>query len=287
MLSIRTNTAAISAINAITSSTAAASSAQTQLSTGYRINSAEDDAAGLQIATRLKAEASGTSVAQQNIMNGISMMQSADGLASTMVSIFSKMKDLATQAADGSSSQADKLALQGEFNALYGDAWSTVETPYAGQYLLAEVETNGVTHPEKLISPVVLQIGAASSATMTVDVSDSLANAEFESFKYGSSDLPTVLTENASTAIDNMSSAIDAWSSFQSAVGAVSNTLQSAYNVNANLLQNTQVAAGRITDTDYAAETAAATSAQMLTQAGTAILKQSNALPSLILSLLQ
>src|SRR5471030_1333515 len=100
MLSIRTNNAAIAAANATNDASRAANTAQTRLATGYRINSAQDDAAGLQIVTRLKSQTSGMAVAMRNVLNDISLMQVASGTVDSIVTLFGRMHDLAIKAAD-------------------------------------------------------------------------------------------------------------------------------------------------------------------------------------------
>jgi flagellin len=118
MLSLHTNAAALSAQNSISRTQDNLSTSMTRLSTGFRINSAMDDAAGLQIATRLKAQTSGMAVAMRNTQNSISMMQTAEGALDETSNILVRMKDLATQAADGSSTDADRTAMQAEYDSL-------------------------------------------------------------------------------------------------------------------------------------------------------------------------
>ena len=281
MLSLHTNSASLSAVNAVSNASRAQSTAATRLSTGYRINSAMDDAAGLQIATRLRAQSSGMMVAQRNIQNGISLMQVADSVAGDMIAVFSRMRDLALQAADASTTQTDKAALQSEFVALYEQAWSTVSTKFAGQYLF--VSTGG-PEDDKFSRPINFQIGASSADVITPDLVTPATETN-SSLPYSTADLADVLTAHASQAIDQMTTSIDVWSNFQSAVGAVGNMLEHAYNNLATTLTNTQTATGRITDTDYASETANETASQMLMQAGTSMLKQSSSLAQLTLSL--
>src|SRR5690242_8714403 len=117
MLSLHTNAAALSAQNSITRTQSSLSTSMTRLSTGYRINSAMDDAAGLQIATRLKSQTSGMTVAMRNTQNSTSMLQTAEGSLEEVNNMLTRMKDLATQAADASSSAADKTAMQSEYDA--------------------------------------------------------------------------------------------------------------------------------------------------------------------------
>ena len=107
MLSLHTNNAALAAQNSISRTQSNLSTSMTRLSTGYRINSAMDDAAGLQIATRLKTQTSGMNVAMRNTQNSISMLQTAEGALDETTNILTRMKDLATQAADGSEASAD------------------------------------------------------------------------------------------------------------------------------------------------------------------------------------
>ena len=282
MLSMRTNVASLSAQNALTRAGVSQVSAATRLSTGYRVNSAMDDAAGLQIATRLAAQSSGMTMAMRNIQNGISLMQVADSVAGSLVDIFSRMHDLAIQAADGSSTKADKVALQEEFGAMFDQAWEVVSTTYNGEYLFVDT---GAASSDKFMRPLNFQIGDSSSDVMTANFRDSLIQT-LPSFKYGDTDLLDILTAHASEAIEDMSSAIDSWASFRSAAGAVANTLAHASNNLGNMLTNTRAATGRVMDADYATESANATSSQMLMQASTAMLKQSSSASRLTLSLI-
>ena len=283
MLRLRTNSSALAAIRAADKSSRIAAAAQTRLSTGYRINSAMDDAAGLQIATRLKSQTSGMSVAMRNVQNGISLMQVASGAVDSIISIFSRMHDLAIQAADASSTQTDKAALQEEFVGLFQEVWNEVGTKFNGEDLFISQPPN---NHAKLFFPVQMQIGEGSANSMTVNLQPQMLGT-FNSLKYDNNDLETILTQNASAAIDDMADAINSWSTLGSAMGAISNRLEHVYQNLANISANTQAATGRIMDTDYASESATATSAQMLEQSSTAMLKQSNSVPSLILSLVQ
>lgn len=281
MLSLRTNSAALSATNAIDQSSRAASVAMTRLSTGYRINSAQDDAAGLQIATRLKAQTSGMAVAMRNTQNDISLMQVAEGAVDTIITLFGRMKDLAIQAADGSTTAIDKEALQTEFVSLFAEVWHGVETKYNGEDLFISTPPN---NHAKLWYPVQMQTGESSRSVMTVDLQPALIGT-LDSLNYTNADLDVVLTQNASQAIENSANAIDRWAALRSEMGAVSNRLEHVYNNLTNISTNTKNAEGRIMDTDYATESAAATSSQMLVQAGTSMLKHAQQMAQLTISL--
>jgi flagellin len=203
------------------------------------------------------------------------------------------MKDLATQAADGSSSSDDKTAMDSEYNSLT-DELSNIfsNTSFGGTKLLS---ADG-----KLSTGVTFQIGADSSETMTADFSTELskvtgtdgiagANADF-SASGSTTSTGTVLsgtTTGANSAIGSLNTAIDAVSTLRSKLGAVSNRLDHVYNNLSNISSNTQAAAGRIMDVDFATESSSMTSNQMLMQAGTAMLKQTNSMSSMVMSLLQ
>ncbi|GGC74395.1 flagellin N-terminal helical domain-containing protein [Undibacterium terreum] len=292
MLSLHTNAAALSAQNSIGSTQSKLSTSMTRLSTGYRINSAMDDAAGLQIATRLQAQTSGMAMAMRNTQNSISMMQTAEGSFDEVTNMLVRMKDLATQAADASSTAADKTAMQSEFDALTNELSNVMgNTTFGGTALLKD--TSGTL---STAGGVNFQIGASTSEKMTIDVSGSIAtlhasllaaSAEYSSSGTASTATGAELTGAASATIDLLSTAIDDVGTVRSALGAASNRLDHVYNNLSNISTNTKAASGRIMDVDYASETSNMTSQQMLMQAGTAMLKQSNSMSSLVMSLLQ
>jgi len=292
MLSLHTNAAALSAQNSISRTQTSLSTSMTRLSTGFRINSAMDDAAGLQIATRLKTQTSGMNVAMRNTQNSVSLMQTAEGALNETTNILNRMKDLATQAADGSSTAADQTAMQKEFDSLT-DELSNIfgNTKFGGTSLIA---TGG-----KMTAAITFQIGASSGEKLSVNFNTELAQAVTDitaatggagTFSQAGTAMVapgTQLTASANAAIDQLATAIDSVGALRSKLGAVSNRLDHVYNNLANISTNTKNATGRIMDVDFASESATMTSSQMLLQAGTAMLKQSNSQSSLVLSLLQ
>ena len=290
MLSLHTNAASLSAQNSLSSTQSKLSTSMTRLSTGFRINSASDDAAGLQIATRLKSQTSGMAVAMRNTQNSVSMLQTAEGGLDEVTNILTRMKDLATQSADASSSTDDQTAMQKEFDSLT-DELSNIfsNTKFGGTALLS---TTG-----KLSTAVTFQIGADSSEKMTANfttelVTNTHANIKLAATAFSAAGASTAagseITGTAANAtIGTLSTAIDNVSSLRSKIGAVSNRLDHVYNNLSNISTNTQAAAGRIMDVDFATESAKMTSSQMLMQAGTAMLKQTNQMSSMVMSLLQ
>lgn len=283
MLSLQTNNAGLAAMNALSRAGRAQAIAATRLSTGYRINSAMDDAAGLQIATRLASQMAGTQTAMRNIQNGISLMQVADGVVDGMTTLFGRMRDLALQAADGSTTKADKEALQSEFTQLYRQTWEVRNTMYGGQNLFIDHAGSDA----KFGSPLSLQIGAESSNVLVADFTDALNNIATGFVYTDPTDFVDLLTDHASEAVDDMTKAVNALASARSAFGAVGNRLEAAYQSAANLNTNTTAAKGRIVNTDYATESANQVTSQMLMQSSTAMLKQSNSVLQMTLSLLQ
>ena len=301
MLSLHTNNAALSAQNSISRTQTNLSTSMTRLSTGFRINSAMDDAAGLQIATRLKVQTSGMSVAMRNTQNSISLMQTAEGALDEVTSILNRMKDLATQSADDSSTQNDRDAMQKEFDTLT-DELSNVfaNTKFGGTELFKNAQAGaGAVGDGKLTGALTFQIGAADTETMTGDFTAELQTAagsiatsaaNFSDTNAAPGVAGAELNTSAAlanTAIGRLTTAIDDVSALRSKLGAVSNRLDHVYNNLSNISSNTKNATGRIMDTDFATESATMTASQMLLQAGTAMLKQSNSQSSLVLSLLQ
>ncbi|MCS0629878.1 flagellin [Telluria mixta] len=290
MLSLHTNAASLSAQNSLSRTQSALSTSMTRLSTGYRINSSMDDAAGLQIATRLKAQTSGMAVAMRNTQNSTSMLQTADGALGEVSNILVRMKDLATQSADASSTTDDKDAMQSEFDALGNELNNIMKnTTFGGKALLS-----GGT----IASSMTFQIGASSSETMTLDLSaagtvgsvadlDTALGAVTAKYAAPGATAGTELTSAPTTAMDNVKAALDKLGATRSALGGAANRLDHVFNNLSNISTNTQNATGRIMDVDFATESSSMTSNQMLMQAGTAMLKQTNSMSSMVMSLLQ
>ncbi|CAH0269732.1 Flagellin [Massilia sp. Bi118] len=290
MLSLHTNNAALSAQSSLSKTQTSLTTSMTRLSTGYRINSAMDDAAGLQIATRLKAQTSGMAVAMRNTQNSTSMLQTAEGALDEVGNMLVRMKDLATQASDASSSSSDKTAMQAEYDNLGKEIQNIMSnTKFGGQTLLKS---------GTISSSITFQIGADSSEKMTLDLSADMGasgtvlTALGSASAYAGATASTAaagveLTSSANATINLISTAIDKISSVRSSLGATANRLDHVYNNLQNITSNTKAATGRIMDVDFASESADMTSNQMLLQASTAMLKQTNSMSSMVMSLLQ
>ena len=265
MLSVHTNYSSLVAQNSVNKNNSLLSTAMERLSTGLRINGADDDAAGLQIANRLNANVVGMTTASRNVNDATSMLQTADGALDELTNIAERQKELATQAANGVNSTADMTALNDEFQALTTEAARIMDkTEYAGNNLF-----------DKLNAGVSFQIGADSAEKLTVTVAD-----------------PTAVTgdltsqANATTAIDTINTYIDEIGSARSTLGANINRLEHTASNLANVTENTTAAAGRIMDADFATESAAMTKNQLLVQAGTNVLSKANQNTGLVMGLL-
>lgn len=298
MLSLHTNASSLSSLNSLQKSGSKLAVAQTRIGTGYRVNSAMDDAAGLQIATRLQAQSSGMAVAMRNAQNSISMLQTGDALLGEIGTILTRMSDLAVQAADGSYNQADRNAMHEEYVSLSKEVSSIMNNgQYAGEALFRYVVP--ASDSGKLGSgPIRFQIGDSAAETIVEDFRNSLGdingalyfsidNGRLFGFPPDGPNTELSVQASASQMIGTLAQARDAVQSLRSRFGALGNRLQFAYDNLSNMRTNTQNAEGRIMDADYASEAATATKYQMLMQAGTAMLKQSSSLSQLVTSLVQ
>ncbi|GIU41527.1 flagellin [Shewanella algidipiscicola] len=269
MLSVHTNYASLVSQNAVNKSNDLLTNAMERLSTGLRINSASDDAAGLQIANRMNANIRGMETAGRNISDATSMLQTADGALEELTNIANRQKELATQAANGVNSSTDMTALNAEFQQLILESERIMgETTYAGNDLMA-----------KLTGGVDFQIGAGTAEKLSVTMTDPVV------IDKAAVDLTT--TAKASAAITAVDKYIDAVGVSRSELGANINRLgHTAANLT-SITENTKAAAGRIMDADFATESAHMTKNQMLVQAGTTILSSANQNTGLVMGLLR
>ncbi|MEQ6292063.1 flagellin [Vogesella sp. GCM10023246] len=304
MLSLHTNAASLSTMSALAGTQKDLSTTMQRLGTGFRINSAMDDAAGLQIATRLNAQVSGMKVAMRNTQNDISMLQTGEGALGEVTNILTRMKDLATQSADGSSTVKDQDAMQAEYDALGRELNNIMtNTTFGGTALLTGSQTGTGTAANtalatvggKFSGTINFQIGAASAEKLTFDASKQVGDLDWAvqgvSATYKTPAAATLGTEinaaNANATIDKLATALDSVGTLRSSMGAVANRLDHVFNNLNNISNNVSQAKGRIMDTDYASESATMTTKQMLLQASTSMLKQSGSMSSMAMSLLQ
>ncbi|WP_318366082.1 lateral flagellin LafA [Enterobacter sp.] len=295
MLSINTNAASMAAVNAINTSNASLSQSMERLATGNRINSSADDAAGKQIANRLNAQASGMSVAQRNISDATAMLQTADGMFDEMNDILGRMKDLSTQAANGTYSDDDRAAMQSEFDELGQEMSDMLQnTTYGGTNLF-----NGPSGLFSSTSGVTFQVGSESTDQMTVNISSDLtglvsdlsdlsaAFSDDQAGTAGTSGTELMSSASATATISAIQGAMTDIGKIQSTLGASINRLNDTAANLQSMQDNTNVAIGNIMDTDYALEASNMSKEQVLMQTSISMLKQSNSMSGMVSSLLQ
>jgi flagellin len=265
--------------NALTVNGRAMSKTMEQLSTGKRINSAADDAAGLAISTKMTAQVRGLNQAVRNANDAISMLQTVEGAMVEQTNMVQRMRELAVQSATDSLSDADRAHLDAEFQALLGEidrigantTWNNMNvldasagTDEDGKFTFFVGANNGN-------ATIDVQVGDMSSAEILDDL-DALVVTD------------TAKSKEAILAID---AALEALSTQRAAIGAGINTLTYAADNLANISTNTAASRSRILDTDYAQATTELARTQIIQQAATAMLAQANQQPSSVLSLLQ
>ncbi|MGR5287978.1 lateral flagellin LafA [Vibrio maritimus] len=278
-ISVHTNYASLVTQNTLQSTNSALTKSLERLSTGFRINSAADDAAGLQIANRLETQSRGMNVAMRNSQDAISMLQTAEGAMDEMTNIAYRMNDLATQAANGTNTTADRTALNSEFQALKSEMNNILDnTNFGGQKLLA----SGSGFEDAAIS---FQIGATVAEKLSVDVAS-----EVEALHTKVSGLGALLNASAATAMSALNSGstslISALGTARSEFGAYINRLDHTITNLGNMSENVSTAKGRIMDTDFASESGMMSKQQMLMQSGASMLSASKMVPQLAMSLL-
>jgi flagellin len=275
-LSVATNTGALMAQAAASSVNKEMEVSMARLSTGQRINSASDDAAGVAIASRLTSEIKGTNQAIRNAMDGQAMIDTAEGAHKEIESILQRMRELAVQASNDTNDSTDRLNLNTEFGSLIEeiDRISDV-TEWAGQALLAADAS------------FTFQIGsgtaAADSLTVTIDGMGTASLGTTENV----SALVISNAASAGAAITALDEAIQQVNSQRAELGSYSNRLDHTVANLTNVTTNLESGLGRIQDADFAAETTNLAKTQILQQASTAMLAQANASKQNVLSLLQ
>ncbi|NIM31970.1 MAG: Lateral flagellin [Pseudomonas stutzeri] len=298
-LSIHTNYSSLVTQTNLSKTNNALGTNQQRLGTGLRINSAADDAAGLQIATRLNAQSRGMGVAMRNVGDSISLLQTAEGALNEMTDIVQRMKDLATQAANGTNSEADRDSLQEEYDQLGSELANIFKnTKYAGENLFT-ADGTAVTAAGKFgtTGGVDFQIGASKEETLTLDASTKvgeLATGLSGISSFFAATTPTsagneIAGTDGSAAngkITDLTDALDTIGTLRAQFGANINRLNHTNNNLANMKDNTEMAKGRIMDADFASESANMTKNSMLMQSGISMLKQAGQMPSMVMGLL-
>jgi flagellin len=279
-LVINTNVASINAQRNLSRTESSLHTSLARLSSGMRITAAKDDAAGLAISEKLRAQIRGLGQAQRNANDGISLVQTAEGALNEVSNALIRMRELGVQASTGTLGTEERGYLNDEFNALMTEIDRIANvTEFNGRYLLNGASCTGVS----------FQVGLNNNTNDRITVSISAVRVASLGFSGATS---TVSAQSISTATKAQSSlaiideAIKDISNVRGDLGAAQNRLQTTVNNLATQRENISAANSRIRDVDVASETVAMTRSQILMQAGVSVLAQSNQLPQMALSLI-
>jgi flagellin len=273
MTAINTNVKSLIAQQALTVNNRGLTKTMEQLSTGKRINSASDDAAGLSISNKMTAQIRGLNQAVRNANDAISMVQTAEGALNEVTNMLQRMRELAVQSVNGTNSSTDRASLDAEFDQLHSEiSRISNKTTWNGMEILGSAA-----------AAIAFQAGPAASDTVTVTFQNvsslgGIVTAAAEG-------LDTAVS--ATSAIVDLDQAISTVDAYRSTLGAVVNRLNYAADNLTNVATNTAASRSRILDTDYAATTTELARTQIIQQAATAMLAQANQSSSSVLSLLQ
>jgi flagellin len=268
-LRINTNIPSLNASRTLNRSTQGLNRTLERLSSGLRINKARDDAAGLAIAENLSAQVRGSFVAQRNVQDGISMVQTAEGALSESTAILQRMRELSVQAANGTLTDTNRSALDSELRQLMSQLDDIAhDTEFNGTTVLSGSQT------------VTLQAGSQQGQTLEV----SLSGANTRDLVLSRIAISSL--DSAQSAITLVDSAIQRVTSQRGTLGAIQNRLEFTVNTLAIQEENSAASESQIRDADLARETINFTRNQILVSAGTSVLAQANVLPQSALSLL-
>ncbi|MEO8527089.1 MAG: flagellin [Caldimonas sp.] len=263
---INTNIMSLNAQRNLSTSQMSLATSMERLSSGLRVNSAKDDAAGLAIADRMNAQIRGTNVAIRNANDGISLAQTAEGAMATMTDALQRMRELAVQAQNGSNGSSDRANLDTEFQQLSAEITR----------IATQTKFNGTAIVGASAGAQVFQVGANNGDTLTVTTT---------AVTTVTGDVTTAA--NASTALAAIDAKLDVITTNRATYGAAISRFGFAISNLSITGENQTAARGRIMDADFAAETANLSRAQILQQAGTAMVAQANQMPQSVLALLK
>ena len=323
-LYVNTNVSSLNAKRMLNNSTNSLDTTYKRLASGLRINSAKDDAAGLQISNRLTSQINGLEQGNRNAQDGISLAQTAEGAMDEMTTMYQRIRTLALQSANGTNSDKDRGALQEEVNQLCAEVDRiTKDTTFGGEKILTGEKSagndfalkNAVPQVNRASATVDFQVGADANQKISVNLgnkkngADGIVGFTVADLAYANgatadtkdvtkggylkdNSVGTGLTFDISTAagaqntLANIDKYIQAVDSKRAELGAVQNRLESTIRNQSNVSENVSDARSRIRDTDFATETANMTQQSIIQQASQSILSQANQRPQLALSLL-
>ena len=292
---VNTNVSSLTGRNSLNNVQNSLTTTYQRLSTGMRINSAKDDAAGLQIADRLTTQINGLNQGNRNASDGIALAQTAEGAMDEISSMLQKIRTLAVQSATGTNTSDDRAAIDKEATSLMNEITRIAQqTTYGGKKILDGGEgTPNVTMFKGTAcqGQMILQVGANSGDTINFDVAnfkfDKLASAaKVTAGAFNAGNLILSTAEGASKVISAMDAMLKQVDSQRADLGAIQNRLESSIRNQSNIATNESDARSRIRDADFAEESANLSQQSIIQQAAASMLMQANTRPQLALSLL-
>jgi flagellin len=272
-MSINTNVISLNSQRALNSTQSSLGTAMERLSSGLRVNNSKDDAAGLAIASRMESQVRGQNVAIRNANDAISLAQTAEGSIGKITDMLQRMRELAVQSANATNTSADRGNLDKEFQQLSSEITRTItSTRFNGLAVLA-----GDAGAKSF------QVGELNTDRVDLTTTDLSANSSISDV--GTADITS--ETNASSAIATLDEALSTVNVERANYGAYQNRFENIISTLQISSNNTSAARGRIIDADFATETANLSRAQILQQAGTAMVAQANQMPQQVLSLLR
>ena len=280
---INTNIMSLNAQRNLSATQSALATSVQRLSTGLRVNSAKDDAAGLAIAERMNTQVRGMNVAIRNANDAISLAQTAEGALSKINDMGQRMRELAVQSANATNSESDRASLDAEFQALSAEIKRNLDgTSFNGTKLFAALAT------------LTFQVGANNNATDQIAVVTTDLNADTTMTGIlggtgggGTAAADIKTADKSRSALEKLDKMLATVNAKRAEFGATQNRFEAVIQTLQVSAENQTAARSRIMDADFASETAALTRSQVLQQAGTAMLSQANSLPNNVLSLLR
>ena len=270
---INTNTLSLNAQRNLTASQASLATSVQRLSSGLRINTAKDDAAGLAISERMNAQIRGMNVAIRNANDGVSLAQTAEGAIGQVSNMLQRMRELAVQSANATNSAGDRSNLDSEYQQLASEITRT----------LSSTKFNGTAILAGGAGAQIFQVGANAGDTVTVTTTNLAADADITAVTGGG----ITSAANATTALGNIDTALTKVNTERATYGAINARFDSIIATLQVSSENLAASRGRIVDADFAQETANLSRTQILQQAGSAMVAQANQLPQQVLALLQ
>jgi flagellin len=277
---INTNVASLNAQRNLSMSQVSLATSMQRLSSGLRINSAKDDAAGLAIAERMNAQVRGMNVAVRNANDGISLAQTAEGALAKVGDSLQRMRELAVQARNSTNSDSDKDSLNKEFAELQKEISRVLGGTSFNSKKMLGADATALT----------FQVGAntTSDDTITVTTENLTSNSDITAVTGTAASIASAATSGAiKTVIDNIDTALDTVNNQRATFGATQSRFEAVISNLQQSIESQASARSRIMDADFAVETANLSRAQILQQAGNAMVAQANQLPQQVLSLLR